>query len=169
MEELPAYFSEEDKRLLQIYHEKGYEAALHSPGGGALGAVLDLYECWKLEQQPKEHTWTRDEDKMFLYFSDKVLSAHLGIALSVVSRRRRKLWGPFSSNRRYSKQWHNIRRQILDRDKHRCQVCGRADQLHVHHIIPALDGGLDTPDNLITLCARCHPKKEGEVYGNTRG
>ncbi len=48
--------------------------------------------------------------------------------------------------------------RILKRDGYRCQFpsCGRRRNLEVHHIEPCSQGGIDHPDNLITLCAFCH-------------
>ncbi|MGL1892162.1 MAG: HNH endonuclease [Spirochaetaceae bacterium] len=54
------------------------------------------------------------------------------------------------------------RMEILDRDKRKCQYCGRSPnnntdiELHLHHIKPFGIGGLTHPDNLITLCHTCH-------------
>ena len=57
----------------------------------------------------------------------------------------------------------DIRRPILERDKHKCRFCGSEKNLDIHHI----DGdsydkkGLranNDPDNLITLCHKCHAK-----------
>ena len=50
------------------------------------------------------------------------------------------------------------RRKILRRDGYCCAVpgCPNPLWLEVHHIIFYADGGLTKPDNLITLCSRCH-------------
>ena len=47
---------------------------------------------------------------------------------------------------------------ILRRDGYRCQCPGCPNQLylHVHHLTYYCQNGTTTPDNLITLCARCH-------------
>ena len=47
-------------------------------------------------------------------------------------------------------------RRALERDSWRCQQCGRATQLEVHHIQFRSALGDDDLDNLITLCANCH-------------
>lgn len=47
-----------------------------------------------------------------------------------------------------------------ERDHYECQICYSKDYLHVHHIVPRVDGGMDDLDNLVTLCARCHKKIE---------
>jgi len=51
-----------------------------------------------------------------------------------------------------------IRREVLARDKHRCQApgCGRTRFLEVHHLVPRNKGGTNQPENLLTLCGSCH-------------
>ncbi|MBE0565108.1 MAG: HNH endonuclease [Krumholzibacteria bacterium] len=51
-----------------------------------------------------------------------------------------------------------IRREVLARDRHRCQApgCGRTRFLEVHHKKPRARGGAHEPANLVTLCASCH-------------
>jgi 5-methylcytosine-specific restriction endonuclease McrA len=52
------------------------------------------------------------------------------------------------------------RKNILRRDGHRCQYCGRSDvSLTVDHIIPRARGGEDTWENLVCACVRCNNKK----------
>ena len=54
-------------------------------------------------------------------------------------------------------RWKRLRRTILDRDGWRCQSCGRAGRLEVHHKTPVREGGaIWDPANLTTLCYRCH-------------
>jgi hypothetical protein len=51
-----------------------------------------------------------------------------------------------------------LRRQVLERDHHRCAApgCEAARFIHVHHIVPKEVGGVNELANLITLCASCH-------------
>ena len=51
-----------------------------------------------------------------------------------------------------------VRRQVLRRDRYRCQAagCGNTQFLQVHHRLPIANGGKTKLDNLITLCGRCH-------------
>jgi 5-methylcytosine-specific restriction endonuclease McrA len=51
-----------------------------------------------------------------------------------------------------------VRREVLQRDRHRCQGPGCANTrfLEIHHIIPRVQGGSHDPDNLVTLCSACH-------------
>ena len=50
------------------------------------------------------------------------------------------------------------RREVIARDRHRCQApgCGRTRFLEVHHINPRTQGGTNQLINLTTLCAACH-------------
>lgn len=52
------------------------------------------------------------------------------------------------------------RKNILRRDSHRCQYCGRGDvPLTVDHIIPKARGGEDVWENLVTACIACNNRK----------
>ena len=56
----------------------------------------------------------------------------------------------------------NVREFVLHRDGHKCQNpnCKHKDKkeqiLKVHHIRYRSEGGSDRPENLITLCSKCH-------------
>ena len=57
----------------------------------------------------------------------------------------------------------NVREYVLHRDGHKCQNpdCKYKDKdkkqiLKVHHIKYRSEGGTDRPENLITLCSKCH-------------
>ena len=52
------------------------------------------------------------------------------------------------------------RKNILRRDGHRCQFCGRGDiPLTIDHVLPLSRGGEDTWENLVCACVRCNNKK----------
>lgn len=52
------------------------------------------------------------------------------------------------------------RKNILRRDGHICQYCGRGDvTLTVDHIVPKARAGEDTWENLITACVNCNNRK----------
>jgi len=52
------------------------------------------------------------------------------------------------------------RKNILRRDGHRCQYCGRGDlPLTVDHVVPLSRGGEDTWDNLVCACVDCNNRK----------
>jgi 5-methylcytosine-specific restriction endonuclease McrA len=67
-----------------------------------------------------------------------------------------------------SKAWHEpgaarTRQKVIDRDKG-CRLCGAAEDLHVHHVIPAREGGTTEPPNLLVLCREHHELVErGEI------
>ncbi|MCO5250112.1 MAG: HNH endonuclease [Candidatus Kapabacteria bacterium] len=52
------------------------------------------------------------------------------------------------------------RKNILKRDNHRCQYCGKKTlDITIDHIIPKSRGGMDTWDNLVAACVRCNNRK----------
>ncbi len=52
------------------------------------------------------------------------------------------------------------RKNILRRDGHRCQYCGRSDAvLTVDHVFPRARGGEETWENLVCACVHCNNKK----------
>jgi len=52
------------------------------------------------------------------------------------------------------------RKNILRRDGHRCQYCGRGDlPLTVDHVLPLSRGGDDTWENLVCACDGCNNRK----------
>jgi len=54
-----------------------------------------------------------------------------------------------------TKEWKDLRRTCLERDKRVCRKCGKpANQ--VHHIIPFNKGGKDELTNTISLCKKHH-------------
>jgi N6-L-threonylcarbamoyladenine synthase len=56
------------------------------------------------------------------------------------------------------KDFWNTREYVLYRDNHTCQYCKKSNLvLNVHHIISRKTDG-NRPDNLITLCKKCHDK-----------
>ena len=71
-----------------------------------------------------------------------------------------------------SARWRRVRRLAVERDGHRCVLCGSGDHPHVDHI----DGqGLDGPhafelSNLRTLCRSCHSRHTALTtgFGRTR-
>jgi 5-methylcytosine-specific restriction endonuclease McrA len=52
--------------------------------------------------------------------------------------------------------YEQLRNQILRRDGWRCQLCGAMSNLEVHHKNFRSHCGVDSEQNLITLCAVCH-------------
>lgn len=61
------------------------------------------------------------------------------------------------------------RKNILRRDGHRCQYCGRKDvSLTVDHIIPKARGGTDSWENLVCACVRCNNFKGDRTPSDSR-
>ena len=54
----------------------------------------------------------------------------------------------------YPPFWRYLRKVVLDRDNHRCQVsgCPSRVEFQIHHKKPGRKGGEHIPSNLITLC-----------------
>ena len=53
----------------------------------------------------------------------------------------------------------NTAEYVLCRDNHTCQLCKKSNTaLQVHHVVWKKDGGADTPENLLTLCHKCHDR-----------
>ncbi|MGE5054690.1 MAG: HNH endonuclease [Acidobacteriota bacterium] len=54
-----------------------------------------------------------------------------------------------------------LRKHVFRRDGWRCQLCGSMSNLEVHHKQFRSRSGLDTEENLITLCVHCHNRCHG--------
>ena len=57
------------------------------------------------------------------------------------------------------KGFYNVKAYVLHRDGYRCQSRQKVEHdkvLQVHHKVFRSQGGTETPDNLVTLCRRCH-------------
>ena len=52
-----------------------------------------------------------------------------------------------------------FRVNLLKLSGYRCQECGTAGKLEVHHQIPLYQGGADTSENSVVLCIDCHIAK----------
>ena len=53
-------------------------------------------------------------------------------------------------------EYESLRKQVLHRDRWRCQSCGAMVNLEVHHKEFRSHSGHDSEENLITLCTQCH-------------
>lgn len=51
------------------------------------------------------------------------------------------------------------RKNVMRRDRFRCQYCGSHERLTVDHVLPKSRGGKDTWENLVTACTPCNNKK----------
>jgi 5-methylcytosine-specific restriction endonuclease McrA len=64
--------------------------------------------------------------------------------------------------------YESLRQQVLRRDGCRCQSCGAMSNLGVHHQKFRSHSGVDSEDNLITLCTVCHQMTYHKVKVNSR-
>ena len=58
------------------------------------------------------------------------------------------------------------RRNIYARDGNRCQYCGKhfpTRELTLDHVVPRVQGGLNTWDNLVCACVKCNARKGGRT------
>ncbi|PTD93575.1 HNH endonuclease [archaeon SCG-AAA382B04] len=63
------------------------------------------------------------------------------------------------------KRHTSVRQYVLYRDKHQCINCKESDvPLQVHHIKPRNKGETEKPNNMVSLCVKCHEKlHKGEI------
>jgi 5-methylcytosine-specific restriction endonuclease McrA len=105
-------------------------------------------------------------------------------------KREREYWQShdklYAGGGRQSQEWQRLRSQTLRRDHYRCVQCGRSGRfpkrsrwepfvptgpyvgLHVHHVRPLSRGGSNNPENLQTLCIRCHETETGRPLKGAR-
>ncbi len=68
--------------------------------------------------------------------------------------------------RRASREVRFSRANIYQRDKYTCQYCGikyPAEDLTFDHVIPQVQGGQATWENIVTACLPCNNKKGGRT------
>lgn len=64
---------------------------------------------------------------------------------------------------------NETRRAVYRRDGWRCALCDNTQGLQVHHVVHRSQGGSDLPQNLITLCWKCHAAIHGTVLSEYEG
>ena len=70
----------------------------------------------------------------------------------------------------YPSNWDEIRKEVLDLDGYKCQNCGTVTkQLHIHHIVPLMQGGSNHTSNLVCLCSECHKVEHSSSYTSHSG
>lgn len=67
----------------------------------------------------------------------------------------------------HSEEWQKKRMAVFKRDDYRCQRCGTAKNLRVHHLSYARLGKDDEILDLITLCDKCHSSVHYYDINNT--
>lgn len=66
----------------------------------------------------------------------------------------------------FAKEWIEKRKEILERDNHKCRVCGKTEELQVHHrqyhfslTLRKFRKPWEYANSLmVTLCKKCHQK-----------
>ena len=57
-----------------------------------------------------------------------------------------------------------VKKEIMRRDSHRCQYCGRRlSQLTIDHVVPRRLGGQHRWNNVVSACPSCNRKKGGKT------
>ena len=54
-----------------------------------------------------------------------------------------------------------LRAKVYRRDGYRCALCDDPRNLQIRHVVRRSQGGTDLPQNLITLCWKCHAVAHG--------
>ncbi|MEI6446465.1 MAG: HNH endonuclease signature motif containing protein [Actinomycetes bacterium] len=57
-----------------------------------------------------------------------------------------------------TKEWKRLSRQARLEHGSDCTLCGSTHRVQAHHAVHRTEGGPDTIDNLVMLCASCHRK-----------
>ena len=65
-----------------------------------------------------------------------------------------------------TREYQRLRRRILEACGYRCERCGRAGRLELHHRNG--DSSDDRPENLRPLCRPCHCQVDGRRPGPDR-
>jgi len=61
------------------------------------------------------------------------------------------------------------RKEVLQRDDHLCQYCGkRGNDLTLDHIMPRHRGGQHTWENVVAACRSCNHKKGGRTLAESK-
>lgn len=66
----------------------------------------------------------------------------------------------------------SLRFNVLQRDGHTCQYCGRKPpdvELEIDHLLPVAEGGTDEFENLVTSCFDCNRGKSAKIIQNFTG
>ena len=66
---------------------------------------------------------------------------------------------------------NKTRKAVYRRDGYRCALCDDSRGLQIHHVVLRSQGGTNLPQNLITLCWKCHAVAHGTVlpeYGDVQ-
>jgi len=65
-----------------------------------------------------------------------------------------------------TREWRNLRREIIARDKGKCKLCGAGGSV-VDHIRPRSRGGTDSKSNLRLICKTCDKRLRAREAART--
>jgi 5-methylcytosine-specific restriction endonuclease McrA len=68
-----------------------------------------------------------------------------------------------------AQEYDELKKRVLKRDGWKCQCCGSAKNLYVHHLVSRSHLGSDVLGNLMTLCAGCHRRLHSNLGRNFDG
>jgi len=131
--------------------------------------VMTQYtESWKMNHNKKYKKNGKPTDNMHVEYTPSYYVKYVNW------RRYSEKWRKefhYDEKQKYPKGWRQVKENILERDKHTCQICGRKRMNrapHVHHI--DYDKTNISEDNLITTCDSCHRETGGfkRDYWRTR-
>jgi len=55
------------------------------------------------------------------------------------------------------------KKNVMIRDKYKCQYCGKTGGLTIDHVIPVSRGGKSNFDNCVAACKKCNSKKGNKL------
>lgn len=65
-----------------------------------------------------------------------------------------------------TREWRNLRREIISRDNGKCKICGKGGSI-VDHIKPRSNGGSDSKSNLRLICKTCDKRLRAREAART--
>lgn len=92
----------------------------------------------------------KDQDHVYLFFQD-VPNEFVGSRICTVCG--------FAPGQNAGVKDRELRRTVLEADRHECVYCGTSDNLVVDHIIPHSRGGKAVFENLLTACRSCNSRR----------
>jgi hypothetical protein len=63
---------------------------------------------------------------------------------------------PIRENRMNRRDWRLLSNAVIDGQGGQCLICGDTSNLTCHHVVARRNGGADSPENLLGLCATDH-------------
>lgn len=70
------------------------------------------------------------------------------------------------SDDNYDTTWDDVKDMVYKKYGYKCSICGKTNNLQIHHKIPIKNGGTNDLFNLIPLCINCHEKIHKFKIGN---